>query len=115
MTNNWIDDFTRKLSAELSTTLKIGADLANKLNQEFIAKICRLNVLCAKIGIVALSVSAIGIIDVRHIIALFTEPTKAALFGALAALFSLSSFGVGLLFAATLHHGFILSKRGASN
>ena len=115
MTNNWIDGFARKMSAELSTTLKLSGDLANNLNQDFIARVARLNTLCAKIGILALCGSAIGIIDVRHIITFFTEPTKAAVLGALVVLFSLSSFGAGLLLASTLHHGFILSKRRAAN
>ena len=115
MTNSWIDDFARKMSAELSTALKLSGDLANKLNQDFIARIGRLNALCAKIGLLALCGSAIGIIDIRHIIALFAEPTKEAILGALAVLFAFSSFGVGLLLAASLHRGFILSKRSAAN
>ena len=115
MTNNWLDDFSKKVGAELSTAIKLASSMAQKLNQDFVEPFSRLNILCAKMGILILCASAIGIIDVRRIVALFAEPTKLAILGALGVLFSLSSFGAGMLLAASLHRGFIRSNRSATN
>ena len=111
MSSQWIDEFSKKVGAELSSAMRLAASLAADLHGKFVAHCENWNTRRAMRGGLVAFIGVAGVIYATHIAAAIYAATPPVVLSVLAFSGIVSAYGLGLLSEAISHLRFIRASR----
>lgn len=107
MNNQWIDAFSKKVGAELSSAIRLSASLSAQLHKTFLEHCDDWSTRRARQGALVALIGVAGVIYAKHIAATIYAATPQVVLGVLAFFGIVAAFGLGSLSAAIAHQRFI--------